>query len=155
EEAVDRLKLALVSAMAKRVKLSEKAYICLKIAWLRREQIEQLSASTKKEDLDKREAYKAEYENFYRQAYDGFMKVSSTETPPFYGLNQNTLDYMLANMALHFKDYQTSAKLVSSLLTSTNTPSNLKDKCFDLKQQLVEISKKQKAAAAAAKKTEQ
>lgn len=155
EEAVDRLKLALVSAMAKRVKLSEKAYICLKIAWLRREQIEQLSASTKKEDLDKREAYKAEYENFYRQAYDGFMKVSSTETPPFYGLNQNTLDYMLANMALYFKDYQTSAKLVSSLLTSTNTPSNLKDKCFDLKQQLVEISKKQKAAAAAAKKTEQ
>ncbi|MCR4999106.1 MAG: hypothetical protein K6A05_04610, partial [Lachnospiraceae bacterium] len=66
----------------------------------------------------------------------------------------NTLDYMLANMALYFKDYQTSAQLVSSLLTSTNTPSNLKDKCFDLKQQLVEISKKQKAAAAA-KKTEQ
>lgn len=150
DQAVDRLKLALVSAMAKRVKLSEKAYICLKIAWLRREQMES-TPEFSKEDLAKRNAYKAEMESFYRQAYDGFLKVSSTETPPFYGLGQNTLDYMLANMALYFKDYGTSSKLVASLLTSANTPANLKDKCYDLKQELVEIAKKQKAEAAAKK----
>jgi len=155
DQAVDRLKLALVSAMTKRVKLSEKAYICLKIAWLRREQIATMTDASK-EALAKREAYKAEMESFYKQAYDGFLKVSSTETPPFYGLGQNTLDYMLANMALYFKDYSTSSKLVASLLTSSNTPANLKDKCYDLKQELVEIAKKQKAeaAAAAAKKPE-
>lgn len=142
EEAVDRYKLALVSAMAKRVKLSEKSYICLKIAWLLRPMIAAIPDDAPADKLKQREEYKAEYESFYRQAYDGFMKASSTETPPFYGMNENTLEYMLANMAFYFKDYPTASKLVSRLLTSSNTPSKVKDLCLELKKNITDEVKK-------------
>ena len=148
DEAIDRYKLALVSAMAKRTKLSEKSYICLKIAWLMRTMIPTMKETTADEAIKKREC-EQEYEEYYKQAYEGFMKVSSTETPPFYGLNENTLEYMLANMAFTMKDYQTATKLVSRLLTSNNTPTKIKDLCLDLKDDILKEAKKAQAAAAA------
>ena len=148
EEAVDRYKLALVSAMVKRVKLSEKAYICLKISWLRRAQYKEMP-EVSKEDLAAKSAIKEEMLGFYQQAYDGFTQAMSKETPPFYGMDSNTLEFMLANMAIYFKDYDTALKLVSRLITSPNTAGRVKDKCLQLKEQITAAKKKQDAAAAA------
>ncbi|MCR5546282.1 MAG: DUF2225 domain-containing protein, partial [Lachnospiraceae bacterium] len=100
EEAVDRYKLALVSAMVKRVKLSEKAYICLKISWLRRAQYKTMPEISK-EDLAAKSEIREEMLGFYKQAYDGFTQAMSKETPPFYGMDSNTLEFMLANMAIY------------------------------------------------------
>ena len=114
--AVEKLKLALVNTIAKKGKLSEKAYICLNLAWLRRAQAEQTPDDTPM-NAKKKKQYEAEYEGFYRQAYDGFMKVVVTETPPFFGMDANTIDYILANMAVKYKEYDTASKLVSRLIT--------------------------------------
>ena len=105
--AVEKLKLALVNTIAKKGKLSEKAYICLNLAWLRRAQAEQTPDDTPM-NAKKKKQYEAEYEGFYRQAYDGFMKVVVTETPPFFGMDANTIDYILANMAVKYKEYDTA-----------------------------------------------
>lgn len=141
--AIEKYKLALVSAMAKKAKLSEKAYICLNIAWLRRTQLETLKGDTPV-NIKRRAEAMNEYEGFYRQAYDGFMKVTSTETPPFCGMDANTVDYILANMAVHYKDFDVASKLVSRLITAPGTPKRMKDKCLDLKEEIVaEVSKKQ------------
>ncbi|MBO6214172.1 MAG: DUF2225 domain-containing protein [Lachnospiraceae bacterium] len=154
DEAIDRYKLALVSAMAKKVKLSEKSYICLKIAWLIRAQIPTIKEDTADGAIKKRQL-EEEYKAYYKQAYEGFMKVSSTETPPFYGMNENTLEYMLANMAFYFVDYQTSLKLISRLITSTNTPSKIKELCLDLKEDIQKEMKKEQLLLAKQQKQAQ
>ena len=147
DQAVDRYKLALVCAMTKKAKLSEKSYLCLKIAWLRRTQYELIKDDTP-EALASKKNIKTEWDGFYRQAYEGFVKASETETPPFAGIDTNTLDFMLANMAMYFRDYSTASKLVSRLLTSSGTSSRIKDKCFDMKENIVAEVKKQKAESA-------
>lgn len=146
EQAVDRFKLALVSTMVKRGKLSEKSYTCLKIAWLYREMLKTAPEGTEEEKAKKAQM-KAEYDEFYRQAYEGFIKASSTEMPPFVGsIDSNTMDFMLANMSVYFGEYETASKLVARLLSNQNLPSRVKDKCVDLKQKIIEDVKKQNAA---------
>ena len=147
DQAVDRYKLALVCAMTKKAKLSEKSYLCLKIAWLRRTQYGLIKDDTP-EALVTKKNVKTEWDGFYRQAYEGFVKASETETPPFAGIDANTLDFMLANMSMYFKDYSTASKLVSRLLTSTGTSQRIKDKCFDMKEAIVAEVKRQKAESA-------
>ena len=122
--------------MAKKAKLSEKAYIWLNIAWLRRAEIKTIPDDT---PMNKKriENCQKEYEGFYRQAYDGFMKVTSTEMPPYNGMDANTVDYILANMAVHYKDYDIASKLISRLITSSGTSKRMKDKCLELKEQIV------------------
>ena len=134
--AVEKYKLALVNTIAKKGKLSEKAYICLNLAWLRRAQIESLPDDTPM-NAKKKKQFEAEYEGFYRQAYDGFLKVVSTETPPFHGMDANTVDYILANMAVKYQDYDRASKLVARLITQPGTPKRMKDKCLDLKEEIV------------------
>ncbi len=146
KEAIDRYKLALVCAMARRAKLSEKSYICLKISWLRRTEYKTLPENTEEEKAYKSEV-KEEIQGFYQQAYDGFKACMSKESPPYYGMDSNTLEFMLANMAMYFKDYDFASQTVSRLLTSPNTNSRVKDKCLNLKEQ---IAKAKKAASATA-----
>jgi hypothetical protein len=65
------------------------------------------------------------------------MKVTSTEMPPYNGMDANTVDYILANMAVHYKDYDIASKLISRLITSSGTSKRMKDKCLELKEQIV------------------
>ena len=141
--AVEKYKLALVSAMAKKAKLSEKAYICLNIAWLRRAQMESIPEDTPV-NKKRKAACRQEFEGFYRQAYDGFLRVTSTETPPYNGMDANTMDYILANMAFYYKEYETASKLIGRLITSANTPRRMKEKCLDMKEQIVSELRKSK-----------
>lgn len=136
DDAIERMKMALVCTMAKKGKMSEKAYCCLKIAWLNRakgDKLKKLSAN-----VETIQACEEEYKAFYEQAYMGFLKAMETETPPYNGIASNTLEYMLCNMAVYLGHYDTASKLVAKLLTSPNTPANLKDKCLDLKGKIQE-----------------
>ncbi len=145
--AIDRLRLALICDMAKRAKLSDKAYICLKIAWLLRGQMKELPRETD-EDKALLKQKKAEYDVFYKQAYEGFIQAISTEIPPFCGMQTSTLEFMLANMAIYFKKYDVASKLVANLLGNPSTPSRVKDKSRDLKDKILAVVKEQKAKEA-------
>ncbi|MDY6352059.1 DUF2225 domain-containing protein [Candidatus Weimeria sp. HCP3S3_B5] len=137
DEAVDRYKLALVSAMAKHARTSEKALICLRIAWIRRDQIKEIPDHTP-EQLHKRAELIEEYNGFYRQAYDGFDQAYSTET----GLNTVSIEYIMANMAIHFKEYGKASQLISKLLGNPNANPRVKDRCLELKEIVVKATKK-------------
>jgi uncharacterized protein (DUF2225 family) len=145
DQAIDRFKLSLISTMAKRAKMSEKAYNCLKIAWLDRAKLKTMPNKAESEKMEY-EAVQKEYEGFYKQAYEGFLKASSTETPPFCGMDTSTLDFMLANMSMHYKRYDIASKLVARLLGSSGVSSRVKDKCLELKKQIVVEAKKQQLA---------
>lgn len=136
DTAVQRYKLALYNTMAKKGKTSEKAYTCLKIAWLLRGKAETLTA-TDEETVKAKAACQEEEEAFYQQAYDGLMKAVSTEMFPICGMDQTTIDYLLAAMAFHFKRYDVASKLVGGILTSSAAGQKMKDRAYDMKEQII------------------
>ncbi len=130
EEAIERYQLCMVSAMVKNARVSEKAYICLKIAWLYQEMVETCK------DSGEKETYKSEYEKFYREAYDGFTQAITNEHPPICGMNMTTLEYLLANMAVHIGEYKIAYRFIGGLLSSKSTSARMKDRCVVLKEQI-------------------
>ncbi len=143
EQALDRFKISMVCTMAKHARLSEKAYTCLKIAWLEREVLKTMPENTDEEKIEKKKLQE-EYEIFYRQAYDGFVKVASTEEPPFCGIDENTLDFLLANMAFYFKEYDVASRYVIRLLGNKNASARVKDKSQMLREKIAAAQREEK-----------
>lgn len=61
---------------------------------------------------------------------------------PLCGMNEITVDYLLAVLAVRFKDYQVATKLLGSIITSSSANSRIKDKARDMKEQVVKELKK-------------
>lgn len=141
DTALDLYKIALYTSVVKKGKNSEKAYTCLKIAWLLRGKIEELSldAEKNKEAIAK---CKAEYDTFYKQAFDGFVKAMSSENYPMAGMDQSTVDLLIAAMAYNLGQYEYASRFVSGLIVSRTAGSNIKNRAHDLKEKIVEKMKK-------------
>jgi len=140
EQAVERYKLALANAVVKKCKVSEKAFICLKSAWLLRGYAESLESEGAGQD--KIAQVKAEEEEYLLNAFNGFSEAVQSETMPMCGMDQATIDFLLAELALHFKKYDVAGKLVASILTSPSANSRTKDKARDLKDEILAQLKK-------------
>ena len=122
--AIDKHKLAFFCSVVKKGKASDKAYICLKISWLCR--------------AEKEELY------YYGQALDGMTKAVASESFPICGMDQNTMDILLAQMNTRLGNYEIASKLVSRILVSQTANRKVKDKALDLKDELVSILKRSK-----------
>lgn len=141
ETAIARYQLALYNSMVKRGKNSEKAYTCLKLSWLYRSMADEMP-----ETIDEEKAKKAEcreyQEKYYREAFDGFQKALASEDFPMCGMDSYTMDYMLAAIACHFKEYSFASKAVSNILTSQMADRRIKDRALELKEQIIEQIRK-------------
>lgn len=145
DTAINRYKLALFTAMAKRAKTSEKAYLCLKLSWLYR---------GKGETIDKKDPKAAELAKeckeqemaFYQQAFEGFTKSVSTEMFPICGMDESTLNYLMATMAFKFKKYDVASKCIASIVASASASKKIKERALDLKEQVLAEYKKTKQA---------
>ena len=117
EEAVDRYKLALANAVVKRAKASEKAYICLKSAWLLRGYAESLE---KEEEADRKKLaeLRAQEAEYLENAYNGFTEAMQTEDFPMCGMDEITVEYLIGVLAARFKKYDVASKMVAAILTS-------------------------------------
>lgn len=138
DEAFYRYKMALISAVTKEGLESEKAYICLKSAWLVRGWREALEAEG---DTSKSEALIKQEESYLKNAKDGFEKANISEDYPLAGMDENTVDYLLAALSFKFEEYDTAMKLCSTLIANRGANPRVKDRARDLKD---EITKKQK-----------
>lgn len=136
DEAIDRYKLALVNTMVKKGKDSEKAYTCLKIAWLLRGKGETMPESTPEEKQLKAECKKEE-DAFYQQAFEGFMKATAKEMYPMCGMEQSTVDYLISYMAYYFGKYEIASKFLASVLTSAAASRRMKDMALELKELII------------------
>lgn len=141
DTAIERYKIALYTAVVKKAKNSEKAYICLKIAWLFRGKIEDLSVQVEK-NKDEIILCQEEYDTFYQQAFDGFVKAMASENYPIAGMDQSTLDLLIATMAYNLGKYDYAGRFVSELLLSHSASRNVKNHARDLKEKIVEKLKK-------------
>lgn len=140
--ALDKYKLSLLCTVVKMGKVSEKAYTCLKMSWLCRGKAEELLAQGISEESEVMKACRASEREFYEQAFEGLTKAVSSESFPICGMDQNTMDLLLAEMAFILGKYEVSSKLVSRLLVSQTTKGSIKDKAMDLKEEIVAIMAK-------------
>lgn len=85
EEAMERYKIALVCAMVKKAKNSEKAYICLKSAWLLRGYAEELESKRQLLPQQREELGRQEQE-YLQNAFKGFVEAQKSERYPMCGV---------------------------------------------------------------------
>lgn len=142
-EAIERYKLALANAVVKRAKNSEKAYICLKTAWTLRGYAEYLEASHENTSVQMNEVYALE-ESHMRNAYKGFLEARKTEHFPMCGMDEITVDYLLAVLSVRFGDLDMAGRLVSKIVTSPSANARTKDKARELKEEILREVKKNK-----------
>lgn len=140
EDAVGRYKLALVNAIVRNAKASEKAYICLRAGWLARSYAESLEAEAVVKQ-DKVAEIKNLEDEFLKNAYEGFSGAIQLESFPMCGMDESTVEFLLATLALRFRQFDVASKLISKLLVSPNCNSRTKDKVRDLKDELLRIRK--------------
>lgn len=135
DDAIMRHKLALLNTVVKNGKNSERAYTCLKLAWLYRGKREML---LQQEEHDKDEVIQlaTEEKELLTNAYEGFESAFSREDFPMCGMDQYTLLYLLAELARRIGDNEAAARHVSKVLVGKNVQKRIKDKAVDLKEKL-------------------
>lgn len=137
EEAIERYKLALACAVVKHAKASEKAYICLKSAWLLRGYQEYLQGKGELTEEKKTALYTEEME-YLKSAYEGFVAARGSENTPIAGMDEWTVDYLLAALAYELGEYDMSSRMVAKIITSNAASSRMKDRARELKDMIVE-----------------
>ena len=133
DDAITRYQLALANSIVKHAKNSERAYACLKLAWLYRGKAEHLDET----EIDYAawfEECKNEEKKYLANAYEGFKNAMQNEYFPICGMDEPTLTYLIADLARRNKDYETSAKLISQIIISKNAPTKVKERARDLKE---------------------
>lgn len=152
DDALERYKLALVSAIVKQDKTSERAYLCLKTAWIlrgKREMLEAMLTEAKAtgKKLKKEEAQLVsqipelvkEEKAYLKNALEGFLGARRTETFPMCGMDELTVDYLIAALATVFEQYDVAKKLLGNILVSRVASNRLKDKARDLKDTIAKV----------------
>lgn len=142
-EAVERYKLALANAVVKHGKNSEKAYICLKMGWLLRGYAEALETDENATEEELTEV-RAQEENDILNAYKGFTDALQTESIPMCGMDETTIDYLMAALGVRFKEYERASRLVAKIITSPSANARTKDKARELKEELLTELRKNK-----------
>lgn len=146
DEAVERYQLTLANAIVKQARASEKAYICLKSAWLLRGYTESLDEkaddhATKKAELETQE------NEYLQNAFEGFLAARQSEPFPMCGMDEQTVDYLISVMAVRFEQYDVASKLISTIIASTSASPRMKDKARDLKEIVIQKVKEKNSAA--------
>ncbi len=134
-DAINRHKLALLNTVIKKAKISERAYTCLKIAWLYRGMEENLVPETPNVDLIRKECKKNEKE-MINNAFEGFVVSRSKEDFPVCGMDEATLDYLIAVLASKVDKKDVALKLLSAVVVSRTANAKLKEKARDMRDSL-------------------
>ena len=136
EEAVDRYKLCLANAIVKHAKTSEKAYICLKTGWLLRSMRESLDKTIP--DYEKKvEEIKEQESEFLKNALDGLLQARQAENYPMCGMDEITVEYLIAALGIEQEQFDVSSRIISNILVSPSATSRMKDKARELKEVLM------------------
>ena len=135
DDAISRHQLALANAVVKKAKDSEKAYTCLKIAWLYRGKAENLPKDTENYNQEIKELKEQEVE-LLDNACEGFLSAYSKESFPMCGMDELTVTYLVADLCRRTGRFDESARWISKVLTSRTANERIKNKARDIKEML-------------------
>lgn len=140
DQAFMRYQLALGNTVVKRGKTSEKAYLCLKMAWIMRGKREAIDAGTEDYDHDNYLGVMQEIEQTGKEllsnAIEGFVAARLNETFPMCGMDRNTIDYIIAVEAMKIENYAVASQTIDSLLARAGLSKVMQDKCKEMKAHL-------------------
>lgn len=125
--AIQRYKLALYVAIVKHDKMGERAFLCLKIAWLYRGFRKNIPENDAEYEKKTKQLEKYETE-FIENAYRGFLKAMEKERPPICGMNDSTLSYLLSDLARRCGKYEHAERFVYAVLTDRQATAKVKEK---------------------------
>lgn len=132
EMAIERYKLALLNAVVKKAKNSEKGYICLKLAWLYRSYNEEIMKDNNYDE--KLVVENNSYEKaFIEKAYIGFVSAYEKESFPVCGMNELTVMYLIGELARRIDKNDEALRWISKVIVSKNAHERLKNKARDVK----------------------
>lgn len=142
--AIQRYKLALYDATVMLATDIEKAYLCLKLAWLYRGYKEE--ALNKKEiqlaaDCKKNEAM------FIDKTYEGFEKAYRNDRLPAMGLDELTLQFLLGELARRRGDYKSAVEWLQKVIISNGGSRRLKNRARESKELVKQALHRQKKSA--------
>lgn len=109
-DAINRYKLALVNAMAIDAPNSSLAMIFLKLGWMFR-----LSEDTEKENL------------FLGHALQYFLKAFSLENFPIYGMQRDSISYLIGDLYRRTGNYEEALRWYSKVITTVGASVKVKD----------------------------
>lgn len=135
EMAISRMKMVLLCTVTKGGKDSEIGNVCLKISWLYQDLADEIDENDP-DAAAKKETYLKEAANAASNAYDRLTNARMNENFPIAGMNEATLDYLLAYFAYKKGDYQIALQLLSGVVASRSISPRLKDKSLDLKDMI-------------------
>lgn len=136
DDAIQRYQLALASSIVKHAKDSEKAFVCLKMAWVIRGKKESLLEDAP--DYDDMMAQLRDDENeALKAAYEGFVSARQKESFPIAGMDEITIDYLLAVLSARFEKYDVAQKMIAGILLNRTANNRIKDRARDLKEQVL------------------
>lgn len=141
EDMLERYKLALVCSIVKRAKDSEKAYVCLKNAWLLRGFAEELELKNQLTE-EMRQEMKAQELEYIQNALEGFINAVQKESVPICGMDVLTIDYLIAALAFQVNKDDIAAKKVAEILVSNAANERVKNRARELKRMILEKHKK-------------
>ncbi len=144
DDAITRCRLSLACCVMKHAKSSEKAFTCLKLAWLLRGKRELLSSGKQvsKEEIDELKAMEEEY---ISNAYEGFVEAFSNENFPMCGMDETTVNLLVARLASETKDrekWDQGLRVLERIIMSKNAKSNVKEAARVTKEKIAELKEK-------------
>lgn len=138
EIAIERYKLALYDAIQIEAKDSEKAYLCLKIAWLYRGYYESLEIN---ENENKIENYKSSEITFMKHAVNGFKIAYEQEKFPVLDLSEVTVVYLIGELSRRIGDLEAASKWISQVIVSKEANNRLKERARESKSLILNAKK--------------
>lgn len=133
EKAIERTQLALLSTVIKCGRNSEKAYICLKLAWLTRGMKETLDKEASDYNM-KYEKLEKEEMNYLKNAYDGFSDAYMNEKFPICGMDENTLCIIMAETGRKLGKKHDALRYLETVIMSKNATDRMKDMARDIRE---------------------
>jgi uncharacterized protein (DUF2225 family) len=116
DTALETHQLALLNAVVRMAKDSEKALICLKLAWLYR-----LKNDCPNEN------------KFLSHAQEGFILALEKESPPIAGLNDESCEYLIGELHRRLGNNSEALKWFSKVLCNPKAKQKIKDMARDQK----------------------
>ena len=75
---------------------------------------------------------------FLKNAYEGFVEAVSKENFPICGMDEMTLDCVIADIGRRIGRYEEAGRLISKVIVSRSAPDRIKNKAREIKELIVE-----------------
>ncbi|MBQ4275039.1 MAG: DUF2225 domain-containing protein [Lachnospiraceae bacterium] len=143
DEALERYKSAFLTARVKNAHNSEMGLLCLKNGWLFRSYANSLGEGeeSKAKELRLRE------NAFLGNALNYLTKARATEQSPICGMDDVTLDCLLAGLCTELGKYDEAKRYMSNVLQNRSATKNVKDKILNMKEFMEEHVKEEAVSA--------